>query len=87
MTETQPPPAPPPFPYAGKRTPNPPPVRGGPPGWGPFVTAATGTGFAGVLLVVVKAGWVPMTSTSVPVSGNVITVSVPAFTAVELIVP
>ncbi len=56
----------PPLSYAGQRTPAPPPVMGGPPSWGPFVTAVVGTVLAAVLWAIVYVGLVPMTMTSVP---------------------
>jgi len=53
------------LPYAGRRTPTPLP-GGGPPSWGPFVTAAVGTAVAGAMIVVVAKGWLPLTINTVP---------------------
>ena len=55
----------PPLTYAPSRTQSPV-VRGGPPGWGPFVTAVVGTAFGGGELLLVWLGVVPMTIRSVP---------------------
>ena len=59
---TQPPSS---LPYASQRTPTPR-KGGGPPSWGPFITAAAGVVVAGVMIVIVAAGWMPLTMSSVP---------------------
>ena len=54
------------LPYAADPGTHSPVVRGGPPGWGPFVTATCGTVVGGGLLLVVWRGWLPMTDHTVP---------------------
>ena len=68
---------PPPIAYAGQRTPTPM-TGGGPPSWGPFVTAAAGTVVAAVMWVLVYTGLVPMTMITMPFV--VIPVMIVAFT-------
>ena len=55
----------PPLTYAATGTQSPV-VKGGPPGWGPFVTGVVGTIFGGVLYALVRWRWMPMTDRSMP---------------------
>ena len=41
-------------------------MTGGPPSWGPFVTAAVGTVVAAAMCVIVYTGLLPMTMNTVP---------------------